>query len=144
MAETSPNRAPAAEGAASPGIHPDADVLTAFGERSLPGAERAVVLDHLAQCGDCGRCWRWPYRKARLRFCDQGQRATGVVRLASSSLGAGRRITWPPFLWCATVPRASTRKHYGRSGYDSRSGQLCPGSQSKPVATPVPHQVKDR
>ena len=37
----------------SPGIHPDADVLTAFGERSLPGAERAVVLDHLAQCGDC-------------------------------------------------------------------------------------------
>ena len=33
--------------------HPDADVLTAFGERSLPASERAVVLEHLARCGDC-------------------------------------------------------------------------------------------
>lgn len=33
--------------------HPDADVLTAFGERSLPVPERAVVVEHLARCGDC-------------------------------------------------------------------------------------------
>src|ERR1700758_5331321 len=32
--------------------HPDADTLTAFSERLLPGAERAVVLEHLARCGD--------------------------------------------------------------------------------------------
>ena len=33
--------------------HPDADVLTAFAERSLADRERATVLDHLARCGDC-------------------------------------------------------------------------------------------
>jgi len=33
--------------------HPDADVLTAFAERALPESERAVVLEHLARCGDC-------------------------------------------------------------------------------------------
>jgi len=33
--------------------HPDADVLTAFTERSLPEPERAIVLEHLARCGDC-------------------------------------------------------------------------------------------
>jgi hypothetical protein len=33
--------------------HPDADALTAFAERSLPDGERAVVLEHLARCGDC-------------------------------------------------------------------------------------------
>ncbi|MGA8432610.1 MAG: zf-HC2 domain-containing protein [Candidatus Sulfotelmatobacter sp.] len=33
--------------------HPDADVLTAFAERSLPVPERAVVVEHLARCGDC-------------------------------------------------------------------------------------------
>jgi len=33
--------------------HPDADVLTAFSEHSLPERERAVVLEHLAVCGDC-------------------------------------------------------------------------------------------
>jgi Photosynthesis system II assembly factor YCF48/Putative zinc-finger len=33
--------------------HPDADLLTAFAERSLTGRERAGVMKHLAQCGDC-------------------------------------------------------------------------------------------
>jgi hypothetical protein len=40
--------------AATPVVnHPDADVLTAFAERSLPDLERAVVFEHLARCGDC-------------------------------------------------------------------------------------------
>lgn len=39
--------------AASAVDHPDADVLTAFAERSLTELERAVVLEHLARCGDC-------------------------------------------------------------------------------------------
>ena len=40
--------------AAPPAVdHPDANVLTAFAERSLPDRERSVVLDHLARCGDC-------------------------------------------------------------------------------------------
>ena len=33
--------------------HPDPDVLTAFSEQTLPKAERALVLEHLARCGDC-------------------------------------------------------------------------------------------
>jgi hypothetical protein len=33
--------------------HPDADLLTAFAECSLPEFERASVLDHLARCGEC-------------------------------------------------------------------------------------------
>src|SRR3984957_8241401 len=35
------------------GSHPDTDVLTAFAERSLPELERAIVLEHMARCGDC-------------------------------------------------------------------------------------------
>ncbi|HWY20252.1 MAG TPA: zf-HC2 domain-containing protein [Candidatus Acidoferrum sp.] len=33
--------------------HPDADLLTAFAERSLAGRERDRVVEHLALCGDC-------------------------------------------------------------------------------------------
>jgi len=33
--------------------HPDADVLTAFAERSLPERERSLVIEHLARCGNC-------------------------------------------------------------------------------------------
>jgi hypothetical protein len=40
-------------GAAQAGAHPDADLLTAFVERSLGDRERTLVLDHLARCTDC-------------------------------------------------------------------------------------------
>ena len=36
-----------------PGLHPDADLLTAFAEKSLQDPERAHVTEHLARCGDC-------------------------------------------------------------------------------------------
>jgi Photosynthesis system II assembly factor YCF48/Putative zinc-finger len=35
------------------GEHPDADLLTAFAERSLPLAERQQMLKHLSACADC-------------------------------------------------------------------------------------------
>jgi len=35
------------------GDHPDADLLTAFAEQALPERERARVLLHLSNCGDC-------------------------------------------------------------------------------------------
>ena len=37
----------------APGTHPDADLLTAFAEQSLPEPERVRVMDHLARCSDC-------------------------------------------------------------------------------------------
>ena len=33
--------------------HPDADLLTAFTEQSLPAGERKAVFEHLSRCGDC-------------------------------------------------------------------------------------------
>jgi photosystem II stability/assembly factor-like uncharacterized protein len=39
---------------ATPAVnHPDADLLTAFAERSLQEIDRGVVLEHLAHCIDC-------------------------------------------------------------------------------------------
>ncbi len=35
------------------GEHPDADLLTAFAEQSLPESERNLVLCHLSLCSDC-------------------------------------------------------------------------------------------
>src|SRR5450755_1344748 len=40
-------------GTAKAGNHPDPDLLTAFAEKSLMDRERALVLQHLAACGDC-------------------------------------------------------------------------------------------
>jgi len=35
------------------GEHPDADLLTAFAERTLAEGERGRVMEHLARCADC-------------------------------------------------------------------------------------------
>jgi hypothetical protein len=38
---------------AEPAVHPDANVLAGFAEKSLTERERVQVLDHLGQCLDC-------------------------------------------------------------------------------------------
>ena len=63
--------------------HPDADLLTAFAENSLPARERDHVLEHLARCGDCRE------------VVALALPATEAVALASSDSTA--RIGW--FSW---------------------------------------------
>jgi len=82
--------------------HPDADLLTAFAEQCLGGAERDHIVEHLARCGDCREVvslallpqvesqplaehpvnwFRWtPLRASALRWTAV---AAGVVLLAS-------------------------------------------------------------
>jgi len=66
--------------------HPDADVLTAFAEQSLPKVERARVLDHLARCSDC---------REVVALALPATEDVGVVTLAP------RRgwLTWPTLRW---------------------------------------------
>jgi hypothetical protein len=39
--------------AAAPGVHPRADLLTAFAEKALTERERIRVVEHLSRCEDC-------------------------------------------------------------------------------------------
>ena len=72
--------------AVSAGPHPEADLLTAFAERSLSDRERAGVLEHLAACGDCREIVAL---------------ALPPTEAAVPSPVALRRpwITWPAFRW---------------------------------------------
>ena len=74
--------------------HPDADVLTAFAERSLPELERAVVLEHLARCGDCRDI-------VALALPAMEGVETGVSRSPSpaTSPSIGGWLTWPALRW---------------------------------------------
>jgi len=68
------------------GHHPDADVLTAFAECSLPEGERAVVLQHLARCGDC--------RDVLALALPEPEVAQPVIAPAR-----GGWLTWPALRW---------------------------------------------
>jgi len=66
--------------------HPDADLLTAFAERSLPESERAGVLGHLARCKDCR---------------DVVALSLPPREVATATLRPARRgwFTWPSLRW---------------------------------------------
>jgi hypothetical protein len=66
--------------------HPDADVLTAFSERSLPDRERSHVLEHLARCGEC--------RDVIALSLPAEEPTALVIRPVR-----GRWLTWPRLRW---------------------------------------------
>jgi len=73
--------------AATPAVdHPDADVLTAFAERSLPKREQGVMLEHLARCGDC--------RDIVALALPATEPVEAVVNRSSSGW-----LTWPALRW---------------------------------------------
>jgi Photosynthesis system II assembly factor YCF48/Putative zinc-finger len=73
---------------ASAGVagHPDADVLTAFAERSLPGLERDRVLEHLSRCGECRE------------VVSLALPASELAQVPIPSTG-GAWLTWPRMRW---------------------------------------------
>lgn len=70
--------------------HPDADLLTAFAERSLGGSERAVVMEHLSVCGDC--------RDVVALALPTTESIAPEVSLRSNRLGW---FAWPALRWGA-------------------------------------------
>lgn len=74
-------------GAAAPVVnHPDADVLTSFHEGALPPSEKAVVVEHLALCGDC--------REIVFLAQPAAEETQAVIRPASSGW-----LSWPALRW---------------------------------------------
>lgn len=72
--------------AAIQGTHVDADVLTAFAERSLSDRERTRVLDHLAGCSEC--------REVVALTLPPSETATIVLTPARRGW-----LNWPAFRW---------------------------------------------
>jgi len=128
----------------SSGIHPDADVLAAFGERSLPEAERALVLDHLARCGDC--------REVLGLALPESEAADFTTKVNVQRGWFG----WPRVRWAlvaagivaaASVGVEQFREHQRTNvtvaqvmsrGPDTYAPAPTPAAPSKPVATPAP------
>lgn len=66
--------------------HPDADLLTAFSERTLSGPERSQVLEHLARCSEC--------REVVALGLPAQEAMVPVLRPARGGL-----LTWPRLRW---------------------------------------------
>jgi hypothetical protein len=116
----------------SSSAHPDADLLTAFAERSLSERERAQVLEHLAQCAVC--------REVVYLAQPELEEATPGVSAAPIRWYSWRRLQWAALAASVSVVIALAvlvRENPERSAL---SGRLQTGPASPATA---PAQVKN-
>ena len=80
-------------------VHPDADLLTAFAEQALSGAEREGVLQHLARCGVC----REVVVLSIPASVEAAERPASVAAETSVRRPADRQawFAWPRLRWAA-------------------------------------------
>jgi hypothetical protein len=78
---------------ATEGTHPDADLLTAFAERSLGETERVRVMEHLSRCSDCREV-------VALAALPASEVAAVNVSIAPPS---GSWFAWPVLRWVAVA-----------------------------------------
>ncbi len=110
--------------AAAPAVnHPDADLLTAFAERTLPDGERTVVLEHLARCGDC--------REIVALALPEAVPVQTIVRPSPSGW-----LTWPALRWGIVAAGVVAVASVGFLQFQRRIQQPATASAPKP-ATPV-------
>jgi hypothetical protein len=100
--------------------HPDADVLTAFAEQSLPERERAGVLDHLAHCGDC--------RDIVALALPATEPVQTTIRPAS-----GGWLTWPTLRWGFVAAGVVAIAAFGLLQYQRRPATMAAKQRSQGV-----------
>jgi hypothetical protein len=135
--------------ATSAADHPDADLLTAFAEQSLPAPERATVLEHLARCADCRD------------VVALALPATEDIETPATATPSRRGwLTWPALRWGLVAAGVVTIASFGILQYQSRSrpsmmasrrpevldfqsrGQASESAPAAPAAKPVGKQDK--
>lgn len=142
--------------------HPDANVLTAFAEKSLPERERADVVTHLARCGSCrdvvalvlpeseaaevvaikpapARYFTWP----ALRW---GVVAAGVAIVASFAILRDQRSQNVAML-AKPAERSETIADSGRSSPELQPNAPTAADKQEPAETrkgPAPSSVRSK
>jgi hypothetical protein len=106
--------------------HLDADLLTAFAERSLPESERTLVLDHLSRCSDCRE------------VVALALPATEAVNVAVSARRPARAgwLTMPALRWGVVAAGVLVVTSFGVLQYR----QTHPGKEKQLAAAVIPRQ----
>jgi Photosynthesis system II assembly factor YCF48/Putative zinc-finger len=113
---------------ARPGVHPHADLLIAFAEKTLTERERTRVLEHLSRCEDC----------REVVFFSTPQPEPGQV--VHKIPGRSGWLSWPALRWGAAaacvivVGTAVTLFHEGRDRLPSSQGVA---SEKNSIATHI-------
>lgn len=101
--------------------HPDANLLTAFGERSLTGPERTAVVDHLSYCAEC--------REVLALALPAVESLQPALQFSAS-----RKLTWPILRWSLTSAGVVALALVGFVVYGHRADSAKMAKNSPPPA----------
>jgi hypothetical protein len=107
------------------GEHLDADLLTAFAERSLPESERTLALSHLSLCSDCREVIALALPATE----------TMSVAVPARPARAGW-LTMPAFRWGVVAAGVLVVTSFGVLQYR----QMHPGKEKQLPAAVIPHE----
>lgn len=127
---------------AEPAVHPDANVLAGFAEKSLTERERVQVLDHLGQCLDC----RDVVLRASVELvsapgasAERGRSAWLHASLLGGSWLRGPVLRWGAVAACLLVVSAAVMLRRERS---ASTEPFVVASPSRPLAPAVASESK--
>jgi hypothetical protein len=124
----------------APGVHPDADQLSAFVEHALPAHERNDVLAHLAGCRDCRETVAMALPPVEV--FERAAVAAAAVMVAPERTTAPKRRPWFS-RWTVLLPAAAAMAALGLFvAYDSRMPNHAAPEQAQNAGpqAPVPAQ----
>lgn len=105
------------------GDHPEANLLSAFSEKSLPEREHAAVLEHLARCGEC--------REIVALALPESEAADQIIKYPTRPW-----FTWPTLRWGFITAGLAAVTLFGVMQYQHRSAsQMVSDRFSSPPAT---------
>jgi hypothetical protein len=119
--------------AASDHRHPDADVLTAFAEESLPAPERTAVIEHLARCGDCRHVLALALPElSSPEVLAQKEPVEAPIRPSPV-----RWLTWPALRWGIVAAGVAVIVSFGVFEYRQQPPQATMIAKQSPSAEPM-------
>ena len=103
-----------------PGMHPDAESLTAFAEQVLPAAEREEILAHMSTCG---RCREVVFLAQQAAEEDQPEPLAAAVDAPTKPRTSwlNWRWAWIPATACVGLIGLAVMQHYRRTASETQT-----------------------
>ena len=121
-----------------PGMHPDADSLTAFAEQLLPVQEREQILAHMASCGRCREV------VFLARQATDEERATVPTHRPQASWFGGWRWAWVPVGALALFIGFAAVLHFRHAETPREMAGNLPGTEALQKAAPSQASTKSQ
>jgi len=125
-----------------PGMHPDAESLTAFAEQVLPAAEREEILAHMSTCG---RCREVVFLAQQAAEEDQPEPLAAAVDAPTKPRTSwlNWRWAWIPAAACAGLIGLAMMQHYRRTASETQTAtNVAPTDSLREAVSPGPEVQK--